>query len=70
LNGRNIPLSNLENEIGQLSQNETVVIHCKSGQRSLKALEILKKEGFSKLKNLKGGILAWQKEIDHSMEIY
>ena len=70
LNGLNIPLSNLENEIGQLSQNETIIIHCKSGQRSLKALEFLKKEGFSKIKNLKGGILAWQKEIDHSIEIY
>ena len=62
--------SQFENEVGQLSQNETVIIHCKSGQRSQKALQILKNKGFSKLKNLKGGILAWQKEIDQSMEIY
>ncbi|TCL14021.1 adenylyltransferase/sulfurtransferase [Roseivirga ehrenbergii] len=70
LNGLNIPLFELGLELERLSQNETIVIHCKSGQRSQKALEFLKKEGFSKLKNLKGGILAWQKEIDHSMEIY
>lgn len=70
LNGLNVPLSKLENEVGQLSQNETIIIHCKSGQRSQKALQILKNKGFSKLKNLKGGILAWQKEIDQSMEIY
>ncbi|WP_323755900.1 molybdopterin-synthase adenylyltransferase MoeB [Roseivirga sp.] len=70
LKGLNIPLFELGAELDQLSQNETMVIHCKSGQRSRKALELLKKEGFSKLKNLKGGILAWQKEIDHSMEIY
>ncbi|KYG82324.1 molybdopterin-synthase adenylyltransferase MoeB [Roseivirga echinicomitans] len=70
LKGLNIPLFELRAEFGRLSQNETIVIHCKSGQRSRKALELLKKEGFLKLRHLKGGILAWQKEIDNSMEIY
>ncbi|MGW8123568.1 molybdopterin-synthase adenylyltransferase MoeB [Roseivirga echinicomitans] len=70
LNGLNIPLSELENELHQLSQNETMVIHCKSGQRSQRALEILRNRGFSNLKHLRGGILAWQKEIDNDMEIY
>lgn len=70
LNGLNIPLSKLGSEIGRLSQNETIVIHCKSGQRSKKAFQILKNEGFLNVKNLKGGILAWQKEVDSSIQIY
>ena len=47
-----------------------MVVHCKSGVRSAKAIALLQAAGFSKLKNLKGGILAWIKEVDPSLPSY
>ena len=47
-----------------------MVVHCKSGMRSQKAIQFLREQGFTKLKNLKGGILAWADEIDPTMPKY
>jgi rhodanese-related sulfurtransferase len=46
------------------------VVHCKSGVRSSKAITLLQAAGFSHLKNLKGGILGWIKEVDPSLPVY
>ncbi len=40
------------------------------GGRSAKAYEVLKKAGFTKIKNLKGGILAWADQVDRAMSKY
>ena len=50
--------------------NKKVIIYCKSGLRSAKAIELLKENGFNNLYNLKGGILAYAKEIDNNLPIY
>jgi adenylyltransferase/sulfurtransferase len=63
MGGHLIPLGQLYNYINTLDRNKFYVIHCKSGERSKKAIEILKVHGFKHLKNLSGGILAWHKEI-------
>jgi adenylyltransferase/sulfurtransferase len=47
-----------------------MVLFCKSGARSTRALELLTSAGFRKVKNLKGGINAWAKEVDKSLPIY
>ncbi len=47
-----------------------MVVHCKSGMRSQKAIALLREQGFRKLRNLKGGILAWAERIDPSMPKY
>jgi adenylyltransferase/sulfurtransferase len=47
-----------------------MVVHCKSGMRSAKAIAFLRQQGFTKLKNLTGGILAWAERIDPSMPKY
>ena len=61
INGETIPLSVLETMIDHISQDKKVVIHCKSGARSKKAISLLqKKYKFGNLYNLKGGILAWK----------
>jgi adenylyltransferase/sulfurtransferase len=44
-----------------------MVVHCKSGMRSQKAIQFLRQQGFQKLQNLKGGILAWADKIDPTM---
>ena len=69
-----IPLSDIENGEGVLKVKELVnghrlIAHCKSGMRSAKALGILKEAGVDGT-NVKGGILAWSKEIDPSVPTY
>lgn len=70
LEGLNIPLGDLNQRLKEIPKERAVVVHCKSGKRSAKAIETLKKEGFDNLFNLEGGILAWQQEIDNSMAVY
>jgi molybdopterin/thiamine biosynthesis adenylyltransferase/rhodanese-related sulfurtransferase len=65
-----IPLPELAGRLGELDSGTSMVVHCKSGARSAKAIALLQAAGFSKLKNLKGGILAWIKEIDPSLPSY
>lgn len=65
-----IPLPELPQRIGELDSSREMIVHCKSGMRSLKAVNFLRQSGFKKLKNLKGGILAWAQKIDTSMPTY
>jgi len=57
---KNIPLSNLPNKIDALDKDKDIVIICQSGMRSAKAAKLLKKQGFQKLYNVKGGMNAWR----------
>jgi len=68
----NIPLGQLPNRLSELAawKDKLVVSQCKSGRRSLKALETLEKHGFTKVVNLSGGILAWGEEIDPTINAY
>ncbi len=65
-----IPLGELPNRINELSQHEDMVVHCKSGVRSAKAVKILRDAGFKKSKNLTGGILRWIDVVDPSLPKY
>lgn len=58
---RNVPLAQFEKRIGELEKLRTkpLVMHCDTGNRSTKALDILRKNGFEKLYNLSGGYAAW-----------
>ena len=51
-------------------KDEEIVVHCKTGGRSQKAAQELKAVGFSKVKNLAGGITAWAERIDRSLPKY
>jgi molybdopterin/thiamine biosynthesis adenylyltransferase/rhodanese-related sulfurtransferase len=68
----NIPLGQLPNRLAEIAQwkDRLVISQCKSGQRSLKALDILRRHGFTKVRNLQGGILAWGAEIDPALNAY
>lgn len=70
LGGKLIPLNKVLSRSGEIPKDREVVVMCKMGGRSKKAIELLQKEGFQNLINLKGGISAWQKEIDPSMTAY
>jgi rhodanese-related sulfurtransferase len=56
---KNIPLHVLSQKSNEISKDKEVVIICQSGMRSQKASKILKKLGFTKISNVKGGMSAW-----------
>ena len=65
-----IPLGQLKDRVGELDSGGEVIIHCKSGVRSLEALRILSQAGFENACHVKGGINAWSKEIDSEVPFY
>jgi molybdopterin/thiamine biosynthesis adenylyltransferase/rhodanese-related sulfurtransferase len=65
-----IPLGQLASRLSELDSAEEMVLFCKSGTRSARALELMVSAGFRKVKNLKGGINAWAREVDPSQPIY
>ena len=62
INGRLIPLGTLQAVLPQLDQlaDEEIIIHCHSGARSAAATDFLAKQGFTNVKNLSGGMVAWK----------
>jgi len=65
-----VPLGELPDRLGELDGHQEIVTHCHHGARSLKALEILKAAGFSKVRSLRGGIDAWAVNVDPSLPRY
>ena len=70
LKGHLIPLGELPKRVHELDSSREIVVHCRSGQRSANAVEFLRAAGFSKVRNLTGGILAWADRIDPKMPKY
>jgi sulfur-carrier protein adenylyltransferase/sulfurtransferase len=65
-----IPLHELPARFRELDQEKELIVHCKSGGRSLKAAQFLRQQGFRRVRNLKGGILAWATTVDPTMPKY
>ncbi len=67
---QNIPLGELAGRLSELDSAQEIVLFCKMGSRSTRALELLVSAGFQKVKNLQGGINAWANEVDKKLPIY
>jgi molybdopterin/thiamine biosynthesis adenylyltransferase/rhodanese-related sulfurtransferase/molybdopterin converting factor small subunit len=67
---RLVPLGELTARLHEFDPARTYVLHCKSGARSAKAIGELRRAGFRKLENLKGGILGWAREVDPTLPTY
>jgi sulfur-carrier protein adenylyltransferase/sulfurtransferase len=65
-----IPLGEIPARLSELDSADEIVLHCKVGGRSAKALRILQEAGFRKLSNLQGGITAWSDEVDPTVPKY
>ncbi len=65
-----IPLARLPERVSELDTRREVVLYCHTGQRSARALEFLRQAGYRKLRNLRGGIDAWSREVDPSLPRY
>jgi adenylyltransferase/sulfurtransferase len=66
----NIPLGQLAARLSELDSAREMVVFCKAGTRSRRALELLVSAGFKKVKNLQGGINAWARDVDSSLPVY
>jgi len=67
---RLIPLGQLAARLAELDRAEEIVVFCKTGIRSARALELLLGAGFRKIQNLQGGVNAWAREIDPTLPVY
>jgi len=65
-----IPLGGIMIEAEKIDKTKPVVVMCRSGKRSAAAIMQLEQQGYTNLSNLKGGILAWQAEIDPTINVY
>ena len=63
IGGKNIPLPHLEENIDDLewNKNDEIIVICKVGLRSATAKSILELKGYKNIRNLAGGLIAWQK---------
>jgi adenylyltransferase/sulfurtransferase len=66
-----IPLGQVLSRMSEIDPNRETVVHCKMGGRSAKAIEVLKRAGFTgSLINLTGGITAWSNDVDPGVPKY
>ena len=65
-----IPLGEIGERFGELQEEQPIIVHCHSGQRSAQAVRLLRQRGFTKVYNLEGGIDAWSDQIDSSVPKY
>jgi adenylyltransferase/sulfurtransferase len=65
-----IPLGEVPKRMNELNSADEIVVYCRSGQRSARAVEFLMKSGFREIHNLRGGILAWSDQVDPSVPKY
>lgn len=65
-----IPLGELPKRLAELDKNADIVMHCKMGGRSAKACDLLRQNGFARVRNMTGGILKWSDKVDPSVPKY
>jgi rhodanese-related sulfurtransferase len=65
-----IPMKEVPGRLAELDPNEEIVVMCKSGGRSTQVAQFLARNGFRSVVNLTGGILAWSREVDSSVQQY
>lgn len=65
-----IPLAQVPLRLGELDRDADIVVYCRSGGRSGQATLFLQQQGFSRVRNLTGGILAWSDQVDPSVPKY
>ena len=67
---RHIPMGDIPARLAELDPHQEIVIMCRSGGRSMQVAQFLARNGFGKVANLTGGILAWSRDVDPSVRAY
>jgi sulfur-carrier protein adenylyltransferase/sulfurtransferase len=66
---RHIPLAQLGGALHNVPTDQPIVVHCRAGARSAKAVRLLRDAGFGDVRNLEGGLLAWRDTVNPSLEV-
>jgi molybdopterin/thiamine biosynthesis adenylyltransferase/rhodanese-related sulfurtransferase len=66
---RLIPLEELESRLGEVPSDRPVIVYCRTGQRSEDAARLMRQAGRERVSNLRGGILAWAREIEPGLPV-
>ena len=70
IGGKLIPQTDVPNRLAEIDSEREIIVQCRSGVRSQRIAEFLKQQGYPRVVNLAGGILAWSDEIDPKMQKY
>ena len=70
IGGYLIPLAEIPTRVGELNPSRDTVVYCRRGERSAAAVAFLKRAGFSRVRNLRGGLLAWAEDVDPTLPRY
>ena len=70
IGGMLIPQTDVPNRLAEIDRDREIIVQCRSGVRSQRIAEFLKQQGYPRVVNLAGGILAWSDEIDPKMQKY
>jgi rhodanese-related sulfurtransferase len=65
-----IPMNEIPAKLADLDKDSEIVVMCRSGGRSMQVAQFLARNGFRSVANLTGGILAWSREVDPSVQQY
>ena len=65
-----IPMDDVENRLGEIPRDRTVVVYCHHGSRSFMIASLLESEGYQDVANLTGGIDAWSERVDPNVPQY
>lgn len=65
-----IPVNDVAEKMDQLNREEEIVVVCRTGVRSARICGLLMDAGFTRVRNLKGGINAWARDVDTKMPVY
>jgi molybdopterin/thiamine biosynthesis adenylyltransferase/rhodanese-related sulfurtransferase len=70
IGGTLVPMNEVPRRLDEINRDQEIVVQCRSGSRSQRVAEFLKQNGYEKVANLAGGILAWSDQIDPSVRKY
>jgi sulfur-carrier protein adenylyltransferase/sulfurtransferase len=65
-----IPMAEIAERLAEMDPSAELVLYCRSGARSDRAVRFLLRQGYANVLNLKGGVLAWGREIDPDVPAY
>jgi adenylyltransferase/sulfurtransferase len=66
---RLIPLGELESRLGEVPEDRAVVVYCRTGQRSRDAAQMMRRAGRERVSNLRGGLVAWAREVEPGLPV-
>lgn len=71
IGGIHIPMAEVAAKLDQIEayKNETLIVYCRSGKRSMGIASFLRSLGFASVYNLKGGLLDWRREVDTALAV-